>query len=259
MKRVSLLVAALILVSVGSAYAGSYSFNFNGIAAGAQSAAIQTYMQTTMTAQGASSSIANGLSLSGAQDSNGYNGDGHVVGTCVGSTCTSKTLANDNDGQPGTDHMIMTMQTGGLDSIKMQFTGLHLYSITFDLEIFPDASCSVGSCTAGMPDFILNTGNGGSVSAVKTWLGAFPTSGSHSPISGSSATETSSQLIVAQYTYTAPVGTTFDTVWFQDWPATIGIDNLTVNTSTQVPEPASIFLMGSGILAVIRRKRAVKK
>ncbi len=138
----TVIAVALVVVagSAGSAFAAGFTFNFNGIANGAQSAAIQSYMNGVLGAAGT-------VSLSGAQDANGYNGDGHVVGSCVGSTCTSKTLANDNDGQPGTDHMIMTMQTGGTDTIKMQFSGLQLLSITFDLEIFPDASCpNPGSC-----------------------------------------------------------------------------------------------------------------
>jgi hypothetical protein len=174
-------------------------------------------------------------------------------------TCTSKTLANDNDGQPGTDHMIMTMQTGGTDTIKMQFTGLQLLSVTFDFEIFPDANCSSPTnCTAGKPDFLFYAGNGGSTSLVNSWLGAFPAAGSHSPFSGASANETAAQMI-GSYTYTP--GGTFDTIWFQDWPATIGIDNvkITTQTQTQVPEPASLFLVGSGVLAVLRRKKSLLK
>ena len=254
MKTTNLRVLAVIglLVfagAVGSAFAAGFTFNFNGIAAGAQSPAIQTYMNGVLGAAGT-------VALSGAQDANGYTGDGHVVGPCVGTTCTSKTLANDNDGQPGTDHMIMTMQTGGTDTIKMQFTGLKLLSVTFDFEIFPDQSCPSPASCPTKPDFIFYAGNGGSTSLVTSWLGAFPATGSHSPFSTSTGTETSAQLI-GSYTYTP--GGTFDTIWFQDWPATIGVDNVQITTQTQVPEPASLFLVGSGVLAVIRRKKSLMK
>ena len=48
---------------------------------------------------------------------------------------------------------------------------------------------------------------------------------------------------------------------FVDWPAAIGIDNLTINTpDAHMPEPASLVLFGTGLLAVgsVARRRKQK-
>src|SRR5205085_2773399 len=52
---------------------------------------------------------------------------------------------------------------------------------------------------------------------------------------------------------------------FADWPATIGIDNLVityhtppVGGSAAVPEPASLLLLGTGLLAIRARSRKRK-
>src|SRR3954470_2846653 len=136
-KFLNTVVALTLLVVAGSvslAYAASYTFNYKTVAAGATNGAIQTYMQSVV---GGAATVA----LSGAKEANGYNGDGHVIGTCVSGVCTSKTLGNDD---AGTDRFLITLQSGSIDTIKMQFTGLQLYSVTFDYEIFPDATCTSG-------------------------------------------------------------------------------------------------------------------
>jgi hypothetical protein len=249
-KLSKFLVTVGLLILTGamtSAFAANYTFNFNSVAAGATNGSIQTYMQSVV---GGAATVG----LSGAKEANGYNGDGHVVGTCVSGVCISKTLGNDDT---GTDRFIITLQSGSTDTIKMQFSGLNIYSITFDYEIFPDATCpSPSNCPNGRPDMTVFTGNGGTASnQILHDYGAFPASGQHSPYSGAFATETAAQGLVLKYTYSS--ATPFDTIWFQDWPATIGVDNITISTNApppQVPEPASIMLVSSGVLAVLRRK-----
>jgi hypothetical protein len=229
-------VGLLILAgAVGSAFGANYqyTFNYNSLSAGANNTAIQSYMQNIVGAAGT-------VSLSGAKEANGYDGDGHVVG---------KTLGQDG---VGTDRFIISLQSGGTDTIKMQFTGLQLYSVTFDYEIFPDASCTGPTNCPNLPDFNFYVGNGGTTSKIWQDFGAFPPYGSDSRVS---TNERSAQKVVLAYTYSS--ATPFDTIWFQDWPATIGVDNITVDGRTpppQVPEPASIMLMGSGALALLRRK-----
>jgi len=241
-KVFKVIFAASLMVLVGAAgtaHAASYTFNFNSVAAGANNSAIQTYMNNVL---GAGKSVA----LSGAKEANGYNGDGHVV--------NGTTLGND---ESGTDRFIITLQSGSTDTIKMQFTGLQLYTVTFDYEIFPDASCTSPTNCPSKPDFSFWAGNGGTTSQIFHDYGDFPAWGSDSPVS---TNERSAQKIVYSYTYTASGSSSFDTIWFQDWPATIGVDNITITTRTPppVPEPASILLVGSGLLAAVRRRKLTK-
>ncbi|MGA7412665.1 MAG: PEP-CTERM sorting domain-containing protein, partial [Bryobacteraceae bacterium] len=100
-------------------------------------------------------------------------------------------------------------------------------------------------------EFDAGTNTNGTDPNVATIYGVTPntTNGTakHSPISGSS-TELAPQAI---NTWSGSAsGSEFD---FVDWPATIGIDNLTIsipstdinNTSSTVPEPTSIILLGT--------------
>lgn len=252
------LLVGIVVVAMGtvSAFAGTYTFNFNGVGAAADSGGTNSTKSTNITNYMNSVLSGSGVSVTvyGAKEANGYTGDGHVVGSSCSkyiSGCTATTLGNDGDGQPGTDRFIITQQTGGQDAIKMVFSQV-VYSITFDLEIFPDVS--------GNPDFTLLTNDGaGGAQQTDLHLSGLTPSGKLSPYSKSHGNvyETSPQLLLNgnnKVTYTSNTG--FTTIWFQDWPATIGIDNLTITTGNTpaVPEPASVFLVGSGLLAVVRRK-----
>jgi hypothetical protein len=177
---------------------------------------------------------AGSVAVTGAVGANGYTGDGHVVG--------STTLAATG----GT----FIINGSGSNDILMTFSGVKIYSVSFDLEIFPDGTCPIlnsancgGSGNPNQPDFKFDA-NG---SLIQTWLAQTPTSpNNHSPASGAINTELAPQLLITTpVTFNFPSGVT--TLEFDDWPATIGIDNLQITTT--VPEPTGIVLMVSSFLA----------
>jgi len=157
--------------------------------------------------------------------------------------------------------------------------------VSFNYEIFPDSTCPAlnsancgGSPTGGIypnqPDMQLEAGNG--TSGSDPLVAAFGTSGSQygavpsSTGAGGNGTSVNSPALSPE---TAPQwigywsGTINSTTQGQivteldavDWPATVGISNLTLTytpTST-VPEPNTMRLIGSGLAALyfMRNKR----
>src|SRR5487761_910616 len=241
---------AIIVLGSGPARANSIAFDFGSLANGASNATIQGFMNGQL---GAGQSV----NLSGAIASSSYTGDNHVTGTGT----TSYTLAN----YPGhADGTFIQNNTGtSSNEIKMVFSGLTVSSISFDFEIFPDGTCSSlsncgGSGHPNLPDLTilangtqvaqytaLLPGSGGSeVVAGQAW-GASPYADSPAMPSG----ETAPQLLGFGASLTLPAGTT--TLEFVDWPSTIAIDNLTIDTpSSSVPEPASLTLLGTALLGL---------
>ncbi len=225
-------------VGVASAFADSVMFNFNGLATGSTNAAIQTYMNSLL---GPGKSV----TVGGARSADNWTGDGHVVGPCSPS-CTSVTLDSS-----GGNFIINNSPSS--NAITMQFTGTNYTKVSFDLEIFPDGTCPTGSnCGTNWPDFeLVENGN-----PVNTWLAAMPgdtahggSAWTHSTASGSGGTELAPQLIVynVSYTFAGPI----TSLQFNDWPATIGIDNLKLS----VPEPSSLMLLGAGMLGLLGAAR----
>jgi hypothetical protein len=79
----------------------------------------------------------------------------------------------------------------------------------------------------------------------------------HSPSSGAVKLEQAPQLPPTVYSSGALNGATALT--FADWPATIGIDDLSITFHTPtVPEPGTMLLVGTGALAMFRRRRAAR-
>ena len=133
------------------------------------------------------------------------------------------------------------------NQITMKFSGLTINGIvSFDYEIFPDGTANQP------PDLIFAAGPTGNTANIVTFLGVTPgTSPINTTVSANSNHESNAQII-GHWSGVISNATELD---FIDWPATIGIDNLTITASN--PEPSSIILLGTTGLAffyLLRRK-----
>jgi len=246
--KLAVMVGASTLLASASLRADSVVFDFNSLANGAGNSTVQSYMNSKLGAAGS-------VVVGGSQASNAYTGDGHVVGPGNGST--SLTLATSD----GTTQHLSTKDTfidnvSSSTEISMTFSGLKIYGVSFDYEIFPDGTCPTGTgCSSNFPDFTFNADG----TLVFNTLGVMPGNPgapyTHSPASGSSGTERAPQFLGQSGTWSFPNGVT--KLEFVDWPATIGIDNLKITTTT--PEPATMTLIGVGMLGLTSLRRRLIK
>lgn len=253
----AVLIAAVLLLWAGAtASATIITFDFNSghasspnLASSAGNTGVQSYMNAELLAQlGAGKTV----TVTGAQANQSYTGDGHVVGPGNGST--SLTLGNSDGGvQNANANDNFIDNVSGITTIMMTFN-FKIYGVSFDFEIFPDGTCKTGiRCGVNQPDLSLFADGNlvfGKILGVQPGNPGAPYL--HSPNSGSSNNEQAPQYL-GQSGNIALNGVT--KLEFVDWPATIGVDNLKV--SNQVPEPASIILLGSGLLVsltLVRRK-----
>ncbi|HVZ17083.1 MAG TPA: PEP-CTERM sorting domain-containing protein [Terriglobales bacterium] len=256
LAKTTLLVGLLFVGTLG-AFANSFNFNFNPTSTNGLS--VQQYMRNVLGGSGS-------VTVSGATWGGTYNGDNHVVGPCSQFHCSSLTLGNDETGVSHDNFVINNSPSN--DAFTMKFSGIEFNTVSFDLEIFPDASCPKLSQCGGrnnpnLPDFTFYADG----QQVSVWFAAVPgqqntvvgqPAGStylHSPDSGSISKELAPQMLLDGDNHVTFVfGTDISTLKFEDWPATIGIDNLKLSY-TQTPEPATFVLLGSGLLGLILRKR----
>jgi hypothetical protein len=265
-QRMTMLAGIVVLLgSAVSAHAGSLYFSFDSLApsAGDNSTNVANYMDGII-------GCGTCVTVVGAVTNQTYNGDGHVVGPGTGST--SLTLGNTNGATVSNSGSVLNgsfdtflsnttniagINHNGVSQISQGFTmtfaapyALNGY-ISFDYEIFPDASGTAGN----PPDLKFTTFLGGVAQPTVTLLGVVPGTApigsTKSPISGS---ETSPQMIGH---YSTGYLTNVTELSFMDWPATIGIDNLAVT-----PEPRFYGLLLASLLGLAgvyyRNRRAAQ-
>lgn len=270
-QQIALCVGVLAYLGSAVSVRADYLFNFNSPSLTAnnsnQSNNIALYMDGIIGCSGCVS-VSSGVAV--AQQ---YNADGNVVGlNGVPLTLGNSNGATNNGVTPvayGTDNYISNMATnpnGSSDNQLSQGIVITLsngYSFTgtfsFDYEIFPDISCTVlnaSNCGGAMqnghypdqPDLAFSA-TGGSTNVSQTFWGVTPGSGSvdgSSVKSPDSNNELAPQYIGTSGNFTLNGATTLT---FMDWPAAIGVDNLTLVTTT--PEPRGYaFILGGLMLAL---------
>jgi hypothetical protein len=232
------LCAALALSGLSAAAgATSFTFSFNSLGNNANSAAIQTYMTGV---------LGSAVGVTGAIASNSYRGDGFVVGPSLGTSdgATGPSDATHNHAAGSVDTFIMNAGPGS-NAFTLNFGSYSIFSISFDWEIFPDASCSPSCANPGpnWPDIKLLVD--GNVVPVWMMLGV----GAVNP----------QNIGVASLNLSGAHSLTF-----VDWPAEVGIDNLKINGCTpteprcgqgDLPEPSSLPLAGLALAAILAVRR----
>jgi hypothetical protein len=240
------LLLGLTLAASASASATIFTFDFNSLVENDGNAQVQTYMRT----------IVPGVTVAGSDATRSYNGDGFVVGPTLGPDTFIRNL--------GSDHF--TMDFG---------SSFHIYSISFDWEIFPDGSC-YRSGTADTSGHAA-CANAGPIASNTNWPD-FDLFVNHGATAVFSRVAVATAGAAAGSNYPQAIGTSgtinlagVNFLDFVDWPATIAIDNLVINgcrdtadrlcvPPLKVPEPSPLPLLGAGLAAMLfaMRRRTIR-
>jgi hypothetical protein len=292
--------ALLFFATAAAASATSVTFTFDtqtingttiqGVAENASIASIQSYMNQVLSAAGCTGCS---VSVTGAAADTTYNGEGNVVGQGGKSLTlgTSNNATSNSSQAPSSTYDTFLANTNDASQqqasqITMKFSGFTINgSASFAYEIFPDGSCPVlnsancgGSPTNGIypnqPDMKFEAGT--NTNGTDPLVSSFGNNGtqygytpSASGSDGSSITSptnpnSSSPELSPQYigTWSGSLSNVSE-LDFIDWPATIGVDNLSIswNTGTgqsPVPEPFSVVLLGTIVGGIALRKKIRK-
>lgn len=267
-----------------------------GLSAGATASQIAAYMTAVLVASGCTgcsvvvptTNSGNGVSQGAVADQT-YNGEGYVTGPGNGGTSltlgdsTGATASNTNStlNTNGQGHVVYDTFVANTDDssnqvsnqITFQFEGFAGDNITvnsFDYEIFP---CQNGyeNCT-NPPDMTFEAGN--NTNGVDTKVSTFGTNGVQSGVTPGTTdgnavkSPNSSDTTADQYIGVWNSGITLtgnSELDFIDWPATIGVDNLSIsygptppgNSPSPVPEPATVALFGTVVVLLTKKLRRV--
>jgi hypothetical protein len=205
---------------------------------------IASYMNGVLATGGYASST---VTVSGALATKTYDGEGHVLGTSLGISDGGVSHASWNDTFIINNNF--GIDASATDRFTLSFSNFKVYSVSFDWQIFPDATCPAGSSCAALgpgghvswPDIALLVD--GIATPIWSHLASIPAPGTDPQGLGVTATLS---LDGAQ------------TLTFRDWPAEIGIDNLRIagceasspNCLT-VPEPSTLPLATLGLLSIL--------
>jgi hypothetical protein len=253
-------VAAVLAFAVATpATSAPLVFDFNSVVLGnavygnglgklGDSTSIANYMNGVLGANGYGSST---VTVSGALATKTYDGEGHVFGSSLGNSDAGVAHATWNDTFIINNNF--GINASPTDRFTLNFTNFKIYSVSFDWQIFADAtcpasnapaSCAVRGAVAGnsnWPDIALLVDN----IATPVWLqlASIPATGKDPQGLGMSGTLS---LNGAQ------------TLTFRDWPAEVGIDNLRITgcvasspNCLTVPEPSTLPLAALGLLGMV--------